>query len=458
MRSDLGSGLFLLYFLDYPLSLKFVLERSRIDRMKHYKRYRCLWALIVTLCVAACSMEMSLPQRPVDKDLVLLSTGDCRFPGDGGNGVISYLWAGEGVLDLEVETTRSWITITDATTYGRIEFVVDANETMGVRTGTILLKMHEKVLEKVFVTQEKMEPWIPNIVSGEYLGTTDAPVPHYRFLLSDKGLDNDGNLQADATYYQLNVYAKDPPADASMMLPRGTYKLDLQDSCAAGTVSFASSSYVQTDASGALLHERRFESLSLVVKEGSLVMEALDTEGIWHHVAYQGSYSLTDRSDSGNSDGVLSTLTEDCVVACEDWVVELEYYGDYYDNGLSNWYLKMMPENGTGEAIQVDFFVNDFGFEADFCGTYTATQALDVMTFFPGICVNDYYMGSWYVTLEDGEISDPKAPLASGSEMTILQNSETGTYTIRIQALDDAEEPHRIEVDWTGTLQVKSMI
>jgi hypothetical protein len=67
-------------------------------------------------------------------------------------------------------------------------------------------------------------------------------------------------------------------------------------------------------------------------------------------------------------------------------------------------------------------------------------------------------MGSWYVTLKDGEISDPKAPLASGSEMTILQNSETGTYTIRIQALDDAEEPHRIEVDWTGTLQVKSMI
>ena len=73
-------------------------------------------------------------------------------------------------------------------------------------------------------------------------------------------------------------------------------------------------------------------------------------------------------------------------------------------------------------------------------------------TFIPGIQISDdgvFMMGSIVQVYRDG-VGIDQASLYEG-EMVISKNSN-GTYTIVIDALDDAPEQNRVTLNWTGVL------
>lgn len=416
-----------------------------LRKVKKQLLNRCFWAWMVVFCLTACAMS-DYESGLSGGDLVLLTSDKIYFSGEGGTDEILYLWRGGDGSDLSAYSTASWISVLDTDTYGKVVFAVDENLVMQSRTGEIRLKAGDTLVATVSIFQGKMAPWVADTICGGYYGLVDSLV--YRYQLSMESRD---------CSYHLDVYSKKVPENASLMLPIGTYRLDLESTHAAGTVAYASSCCQKMDASGVPLEPIPFVQLQMVVKEGELVLEALDEEGSWHHVLYEGSYTLEDRTDVPENP-VWSTLEGDYEVKVEGVVVELEYYGDYYGNGLGNWFLKIRPETGTGDAVQVDFWVPDIAFEADLSGTYTALDTIGPMMFLPGMYVNDFHLGSWYLELEGGKTSGRQAPLVAGSEMSIVRDEENDTYTIRIRAMDDAEEAHGIRMEWTGTLEKKLMI
>ena len=57
-------------------------------------------------------------------------------------------------------------------------------------------------------------------------------------------------------------------------------------------------------------------------------------------------------------------------------------------------------------------------------------------------------MGSLYMEYKDKNVIN-QAPLTTGT-LDVTYNYD-GTYTIKLEAYDDdAEQPHKIVVDWTG--------
>jgi hypothetical protein len=112
-----------------------------------------------------------------------------------------------------------------------------------------------------------------------------------------------------------------------------------------------------------------------------------------------------------------------------------------------------------GTYVVIDFLSNS---TTDFTGTYVDSgfSAEDETmpdfragVFVPGFRVADdadLLLGSLFMVYKDG-LCVSQAPLYEGT-VTIEANGN-GTYTIAIDALDDAPEQNRITLNWTGRLE-----
>lgn len=177
----------------------------------------------------------------------------------------------------------------------------------------------------------------------------------------------------------------------------------------------------------------------------------------------------TGGDDDGNDDGgsndddyyyAYSNLTEDYSfnIAGGNAYGYIDFYGDYYEVGVNNFYLDLYEdiENGQGLNIFIDLLASTSA--TNFVGTYTPyyTSDSDSYTFIEGYSDEEgYLLGSWIATLTDGEISEgPLAPITLGS-VTIATTNEANVYTVTLDCEDDLG--YKISGTYKGELEYGDM-
>ena len=269
---------------------------------------------------------------------------------------------------------------------------------------------------------------------GDYFGNGKG---NYCICLSSRGIMEDGGYLPNHAYYILDLVATLNDAEDDMVqVPMGTYILDSMGSSSKHILS--DSSYLMlTDNQGNISEKRAFDTAQLTVYELSAGLTAT-IGGETHIVTYGGATKVVNRSESG----VLSTLVNNYTLVLDNHT--LYYYAlcDYYGTGLNNYMLLLMPNDNSGDVVQLDVMTSE---EDGFCGSYKMGDTQTQWSILEGV-LNDYYMdGSWYYT------SDYKdtAPFKAGS-MTIREE-EDGTMSVTLYMLDDLE--NSINGTWRGRVE-----
>lgn len=153
----------------------------------------------------------------------------------------------------------------------------------------------------------------------------------------------------------------------------------------------------------------------------------------------------------GNEDDEpTSTLTGNVTVS-GDLVVEIDYYGDWYETGTNDC-LIYIDNYETGEGIMSEFFTQlDTD---DYSGTYTIDPEYSGAknTALPAFIDEEGYMeGSWYYKMDENyEDFADYAAVASGT-ITLTKGSGD-QYTIQVSFCD--EFSHKISCSYTGEVDI----
>ena len=292
----------------------------------------------------------------------------------------------------------------------------------------------------------------PDHLDGEYYGDYfRAGVGNYYLHLSTKGFQDNGMPWANTTYYRIDLYGEmyDGPVSDIVPIPVGTYTLDKQNTCAKGTFTHHNSKRLTSNSEGYFYDEQSFENGKLVVEQNKMTLTVL-VDNLQHIVTYEGKPMVADMSEeikNSNSNGTLSTLTEDYTTKLTNHECIYVDYDDYYYTRLNNWVVAIWPKNRKGDHLQFDIMTDRYA--SDFTGTYTIGNSSTSYSFLEGIISGDstgYYMeGSWYYTDDYSAM----APFVDGT-LTIAKD-DNKLYTISFSVVDDLG--NTIEGSWQGKPQ-----
>lgn len=292
----------------------------------------------------------------------------------------------------------------------------------------------------------------PKHLDGEYYGDYfRAGVGNYYIHLSTKGFKSNGMPWANTAYYRIDLYGEmyDGPKSDIVPIPAGTYTLDKHNTCAKGTFTHYNSKRLSSDQEGYFDEELLFDEGKLVVEQNKMTLTVL-IGNIQHVVTYEGEPTVADKSEeikNSNSEGALSTLTEDYTTNLENHECIYVDYDDYYNTRHNNWVVAIWPNSRKGDHLQFDIMTDMYANE--FTGTYTVGSSSSSYSFLKGFIGGDntgYYMeGSWYYT-EDGTTM---APFVDGT-LTIAKG-EGHIYTIDFSVVDD--RGNKIDGSWQGYAQ-----
>lgn len=415
-----------------------------------------MFAMLTT----ACEVLESPTHNP---ELELTSNDKLRVDREGGEFEITYnlLHASFGTT-VEVKVVNSeMITDVDTSTKGKVIITISENPTDAVREGAVIVS-YESLSFTVIVQQDYAvvdQPAVrrdiaANQLVGTYYGDNLASgLGHYWIILTKDGFV-DGAAVAGGEYFRLDLIAPMSADEENARIPDGEYRFDLSMSFDEFTIIDIGNtdySWVDEDMEGWALP---LEDAKLTVAGNSFVLEAFagNTE---YCVTFNGDYSLTTHIITD----YVSSLTQDTVIDVSNCSASVSSYGDYWQCGYNNWCIEFLCNDGLtqGTYVVLDFLSNS---TSDFTGTYVASgfSAEDPTkpdfradVFVPGFRVADdadLLLGSLYMVYNNG-ICISQAPLYEGT-ITITSNGD-GTHTIVIDALDDAPEPNKITLTWTGT-------
>lgn len=430
--------------------------------------------------VAACETTTPEPTpepEPQPEAPILTLTSDSLFQFDafGGEGMLTYTiehptQTGVLAVRLSNEADTVWVTNINAQSYGEISFVVEVNEVESSRTSSLVVT-YEDLSFEVTIEQEAGErgnssDYVREAtdVLGYYYGTRYSSLPNYYLIFSNVGYDPATDYaNPNGWFYKIDCYSKIQPSGDKIQIPVGTYTLDLNNTFADGTFSSSYSKYFTTDEVGMVSGGAMFIAGTMEVAADEINLYLEDQDGYTHklHWAYDADYSMVDESQSVNDEPEQnegsgnSNLTADYEVNTENWEVNAYHYGNYYGNGRSNWVFNLRAPERTGDAVNLDIVAGPVGFENGFAGTYSCAIDLSAYTFYPGVYYEPSYTGCWYLHLNKGIISGNQAPFVGGS--IVITKNEDGTHTFLIEALDNAEVPNTVTVNWTGTVNVYDM-
>lgn len=269
---------------------------------------------------------------------------------------------------------------------------------------------------------------------GDYFGDGRG---NYCICLSSSFIMEDGGYLPNKAYYILDlVAALSDTEDDMVQVPMGIYILDSMGSSSKHILS-DSSYLILTDSHGNIAEKRYFDTAQLRVYELSAGLTAT-IGGEEHIVTYGGATKVVNRSENG----VLSTLVDNYTLVLDNHTLYYYALGDYYGTGLNNYMLLLMPNDNSGDVVQLDVMTSA---DEGFCGSYKKGDTQTQWSILDGV-LNDYYMdGSWYYT------SDYKsaAPFKAG-RMTISEE-EDGTMSVAMYMLDDLE--NSINGTWRGRVE-----
>ena len=414
-----------------------------------------MFAMLTTAC------EVSESPKH-DPELELTSEETLRVDREGGEFEITYnlLHASFGTTVGAKVVNSDMITAVDTSTKGKVFITISENTTDAIREGAVIVS-YESLSFTVLVQQDYTAVDQPavrrDIVANQLVGNfygdnLAAGVGHYWIILTKDGFV-DGAAVAGGEYFRLDLMAPMPEDMDNIRIPDGEYRFDLsmnRDEFTIIDIGNTDYSWVDEDMEGWALP---LEDAKLTVNGNRFELEAF-VDNTDYHVTFEGDYSLT----TSIINDYVSSLTQDTVIDVSNCSASVNSYGDYWDCGYNNWCIEFVCNDGMkyGTYLVIDFLNNSI---TDFTGTYVASgfSAEDETmpdfradVFIPGFRVADdadLLLGSLFMVYKDG-LCVSQAPLYEGS-VTIESNGD-GTYTVVIDALDDAPEQNRITLTWTG--------
>lgn len=421
--------------------------------------------LFLTLCavVAACEPVANTPDDVVvETALELTSVDKVRVNRDGGEFDITYTLINP-VEGVDIKTTivnSAMITSADASVAGVVTITVSENTTDALREGAVIVSYgalsFTVVVEQDYVIVEKPAERVDvaaNQLVGNFYGENLQPgVGHYWIILTKDGFV-DGAAVAGGEYFRLDLIAPMPADMDNVKIPDGEYLFDLTlrfEEYTIVDIGNTDYSWVDESMEGWAMP---LEDAKLTVRGNLFELIAL-VDNTEYHVTFDGDYSLS----SYIITDYVSSLTKDTVIDVSNCSAAVSSYGDYWDCDCNNWCIEFLCNDGMtqGTYVVIDFLNNS---TTDFTGTYVASgfTAEDetkpdfrANVFVPGFRVSsdsDLLLGSLFMIYKNG-LCTSQAPLYEGT-VDITANGD-GTYTIIINALDDAPEQHKITLTWTG--------
>lgn len=332
-----------------------------------------------------------------------------------------------------------WIYAIDTTNTGKVILYIATNATDASRTANITVG-YDNATADVVLTQagEGDFNFTATHLEAQYYGDFYTPgASNYFLIFSDRGFSAEESSLPFGTYYRIDVYGLVLGEDDITAIPEGEYTYDPENTYMTWTFVAEYSDFFVND-KNAKNEKIKFDSGKMVVKKDSITLD-LVIEGKKHHVEYKGSTAVEDLRGDVN---ILTTLEEDYALDLSNHYMIHECYGDYYNFGYTNWMLVIMPENGEGDCIQLDFNTA-YSNEADgFTGVYEASDYLAPSAFIPGWVQSGVLECSWFFTADQEEL----APMRGGK--VEIKANDDGTYTVDIDVTDDLR--NRIYGSWTG--------
>lgn len=424
---------------------------------------KLLFGFIAIVALLASSCEPTTNNGVLDTKLELTSNDKIRVTRDGGEFEITYTLT-DPVDGTDVKATiinSAMITEADTSHPGVVKIAVSANTSNAVREGAVVVSYgalsFTVVVEQDYSTNgenpiERVTIEANQLVGNYYGDNLASGVGHYWIILSKDGFDN-GNVVANSEFFRLDILGPMPSDMSNIKIPDGTYTFDYGTKLDPFTiVNIGNTDYtwVDEDLEG---WAKTLEDATLKVSGNRFELVAL-ADMVEYTVTFEGEYSI---GQTVITDYV-SSLTKDTIIDVSNCSASVSSYGDYWNCGYNNWCIEFVCNDGMkyGTYLVIDFLNNS---TTDFTGTYVASgfSAEDETkpdfradVFIPGFRVADdadLLLGSLFMVYKDG-LCVSQAPLYEGS-VTITANGD-GTYTIVVDALDDAPQQNRITLNWTG--------
>ena len=424
---------------------------------------KLLFGFIAIVALLASSCEPTTNNGVLDTKLELTSNDKIRVTRDGGEFEITYTLT-DPVDGTDVKATiinSAMITEADTSHPGVVKIAVSANTSDAVREGAVVVSYgalsFTVVVEQDYSTSgenpiERVTIEANQLVGNYYGDNLASGVGHYWIILSKDGFV-DGNVVANSEFFRLDILGPMPSDMSDIKIPDGTYTFDYGTKLEPFTiVNIGNTDYtwVDEDLEG---WAKTLEDATLKVSGNRFELVAL-ADMVEYTVTFEGEYNI---GQTVITDYV-SSLTKDTVIDVSNCYASVSSYGDYWSCGYNNWCIEFLCNDGMkyGTYLVIDFLNNS---TTDFTGTYVASgfSAEDetmpdfrANVFIPGFRVADdadLLLGSLFMVYKDG-LCVSQAPLYEGS-VTITANGD-GTYTIVVDALDDAPKQNRITLTWTG--------
>lgn len=413
----------------------------------------------VSLFAMSCEPK-DAPEQEVEFQITSDTT--VTMDAEGGTFVIAYTISGDDYNNVTAEADDTEIiNAINTKQKGYIVVSVSENESYSERSAAVRITYGEhsaiiRVNQAARVVNYEVVNIAANQLVGKYYGDNiKKGVGHYWIILTKDGFV-DGAAVAGGEYFRLDLLAPMPTDESNVRILDGEYRFDASQNYEEFTIVDIGNtdySWVDDQMEG---WAQPLADASLTVKANRFELVAV-VESTEYHVVFEGDYSLT---TSVITDHV-SSLTQDTVIDVSNCNASVASYGDYWDCGYNNWCIEFVCRSGmkNGTYLVIDFLSNS---TTDFTGSYVDSgfSAEDETkpdfrpgVFIPGFRVADdadLLLGSLYVVYKDG-LCVSQAPLYEGT-VTIEANGN-GTYTIAIDALDDAPEQNRITLNWTGRLE-----
>lgn len=418
----------------------------------------CIFAMFALVLSSCETSNINEPHAPT-----LELTSDDKMRVEYNAAVYAITYTIENPVEGEVVKTQivnsQMITAVDTSAVGVVSVTLSENTTDAVREGAVVVS-YGALSFTVVIEQdcnaggdlERVSVAANQLVGNYYGDNLAAGVGHYWIILTKDGFV-DGAAVAGGEYFRLDLMASMPEDMEDIRIPDGEYRFDLSMSMDEFTIVDIGNtdySWVDEDMEGWALP---LEDAKLKVSGNRFELEAF-VDNTEYHVTFEGDYSLT----TSIITDYVSSLTKDTVIDVSNCSASVSSYGDYWSCGYNNWCIEFLCNDGMkyGTYLVIDFLNNS---TTDFTGTYVASgfSAEDetmpdfrANVFVPGFRVADdadLLLGSLYMVYKDG-LCVSQAPLYEGT-VTITSNGD-GTYTIVIDALDDAPRQNRITLTWTG--------
>lgn len=383
----------------------------------------------------------------------------------GGKYTITYeLKNAEAGTVVEVEVVNEdMVTSVDSSLKGYVDVIISANNTDKARQGVVLVKYKHLKQAVVFeqavngsddTTEdpndvERVDIVARSLVGYYYADRITSDWGHYWLILSDI----DGATRSDC--FRMDILAPMAQDLDNIVVPDGAYHYDPSNMLDPYTIlNIGNTDYAWVDASGELM-AMALEDAVLTINGSHFELVAW-VDGKEYHVTYDGDYDLSYYVLTE----WISSLTEDRVIELSDHTASISNCGDGWECGYTNWWIEIASNDGwnQGEYVVLDFLTESTDdFTGHFVSSGFTVEDPTKPDFRPGVFVPGFrlddgandFLGSVFVEYRDGQAVE-QAPFYTGT-VDIKDNGD-GTYTINVDAYDDAPRPNKLTLNWTGTL------